>query len=577
MLMPYMDEIQSSRDMVTAFRGYNHNDVISVNEFYDMQNMTVDFYPAISVRSPRKEIRILTKCNGIFAKGCLYFVDGTGFYGNDGNNGETVLRGSVTDSEKQFASMGAYLLIWPDKVFYNVTTHEFGDLEKSWTAGAEVLVSYTLVKYDPVSKTTSDYTEDIHVGPAAPEDPEDGEYWQDTSSTPQVLKRWSKSSAAWVSVPTTYVKVSAPGIGVGFSRYDGVKLSGSTNETFNATFVLQDVGENYITVIGLIDASFTQLGGLSVKREIPELDFITEANNRLWGCSSANHEIYACKLGDPFNWNCFEGISTDSYVATIGSDGDFTGAVTHMGYVLFFKEDMVHRIYGSKPANYQLSDVALQGVERGSEKSLQIVNSTLFYKSQSGIMIYDGGFPECISEALGPVLHSNAVAGVVGNKYYVSMQSATGTWNLFVFDTRKGVWTREDDMQALAFASVDGKLHFVDANYTLYTVTGSDSDEAIEWFLESGDFGDTTPDNKYISKLQLKLEMAPEAVLNLYIQYDSSGTWEQVGNEIGVSKKQIFTLPIIPRRCDHMRIKISGSGFIKLYSISKVMEQGSEL
>ena len=30
---------------------------------------------------------------------------------------------------------------------------------------------------------------------------------------------------------------------------------------------------------------------------IPKMDFITEHNNRLWGCSSANREIYCSKLG----------------------------------------------------------------------------------------------------------------------------------------------------------------------------------------------------------------------------------------------------------------------------------------
>lgn len=34
------------------------------------------------------------------------------------------------------------------------------------------------------------------------------------------------------------------------------------------------------------------------------------------------------------NWNCFEGIATDSYAASVGSDGDFTGCIGHMGYRL---------------------------------------------------------------------------------------------------------------------------------------------------------------------------------------------------------------------------------------------------
>ena len=34
---------------------------------------------------------------------------------------------------------------------------------------------------------------------------------------------------------------------------------------------------------------------------------------------------------------------------TVGSDGPFTGAATCMGYALFFKENTLHKLYGSKP------------------------------------------------------------------------------------------------------------------------------------------------------------------------------------------------------------------------------------
>ena len=69
----------------------------------------------------------------------------------------------------------------------------------------------------------------------------------------------------------------------------------------------------------------------SPRRSVPEMDFVIESGNRLWGCKygvvdgKAVNEIYASKLGDFKNWNCYAGRSTDSYVATRGSDGPFTG------------------------------------------------------------------------------------------------------------------------------------------------------------------------------------------------------------------------------------------------------------
>ena len=37
-----------------------------------------------------------------------------------------------------------------------------------------------------------------------------------------------------------------------------------------------------------------------------------------------------------------------------------------------------------------------------------------------------------------------------------------------------------------------------------------------------------------------------------------------------------FSVPIRPKRCDHMKLKIVGKGDAKIYSITKTIEQGSE-
>ena len=79
---------------------------------------------------------------------------------------------------------------------------------------------------------------------------------------------------------------------------------------------------------------------VQLERRVPDLDFVTECDNRVWGCSSRENVIYACKLGDPTNWFSYRGIAADSYAVTVGSDGAFTGAATCMGYALFFKENI---------------------------------------------------------------------------------------------------------------------------------------------------------------------------------------------------------------------------------------------
>ena len=68
----------------------------------------------------------------------------------------------------------------------------------------------------------------------------------------------------------------------------------------------------------------------------------------------------------------------------------------------------------------------------------------------------------------------------------------------------------------------------------------------------------------------------PGSRVTVCVQYDSSGIWEQK-RTLTAGTRRTFTIPLIPHRCDHMKLRISGTGSCKIFSISKEIEQGSEL
>ena len=72
----------------------------------------------------------------------------------------------------------------------------------------------------------------------------------------------------------------------------------------------------------------------------------------------------------------------------------------------------------------------------------------------------------------------------------------------------------------------------------------------------------------------MKLEAGARAAL--YIEYDSSGKWELQGEMQGAERTRTFLTPVIPRRCDHMRLKIVGRGDVKLYSIARLLTMGGD-
>lgn len=586
---PKLSVRDTERQMVDVFKGYNHNLRISDGEFFNMENLTSDFYPVLSPRRKRGVFDTLEHPGGLIAKDSLCHVDGSCF----------VINGYPVDlelskGEKSLISMGAYVIIMPDKKYVNTADlTDYGSIEANFQSSQPV--SFELCRVDG-EKYIADF-----VQATEPADPGTMELWLDTSVTPNMLRQWSETSGMWVDIATTYIKITSPGLGKVFSQYDGVTISGLTGEladengdTLSDTEQLAEMegaavvwnkGDDYIVVTGLLNRATTVTNSITFAREMPYMDYVVESGNRLWGCrygiarnGDVVNELYASKLGDFKNWNCFMGISSDSYAVSLGTDGKFTGAITHLGYPVFFKENCLHKVYGTQPSNFQVQDTACRGVQEGCHKSLAIVNETLFYKARSGICAYDGSLPTEVSYQLGDVRYGQAVAGAHGNKYYVSMVDSTGEWHLFVYDASKGLWHREDHFHAMCFCSCRDEMYAIDADTGRIMAlcgTGEAEDKKLRWMAETGNLALNSPDAKYVTRLTIRMMLEIGAKADVYIQYDMNGLWQQLYSLHGTSLRS-FSIPVMPRRCDHMKLKIVGEGMAKLYAITKTIEQGSD-
>ena len=66
------------------------------------------------------------------------------------------------------------------------------------------------------------------------------------------------------------------------------------------------------------------------------------------------------------------------------------------------------------------------------------------------------------------------------------------------------------------------------------------------------------------------------AAVRMELQYDSSGVWEPAGEIAGRGMAASFVVPIIPRRCDHLQLRLSGEGEFKLFSLTRILEKGGD-
>ena len=553
---PQLTPIPTETAFVDAFRGYNCNSRIGPGEFTHMENLSSDGYPVLQPRKKRGLYANPASPQGLIAKEVLCYVDGTDFVIGT----ERIPMGLSTAHEhnpKQLISMGAYVLIFPDKKYINTAAPEDrGHMEARFSAEEA-----TLIPCDGEgAERTATFTQ-----AQTPENPQNGDYWLDTGTQPHSLKQYSAATQMWTFIESTFLKLTAPGIGADFSRGDGVTLRGLP-EGVATSAVIQARGEDFLVIPGLLTEEKTLETPVTVQRTLPDMDFVVESGNRLWGCRYGTDDtgqtvnrLYASKLGDFRNWNCFQSISTDSYYVNLGSDGPFTGAVNYLGSPLFFKENCLHRIFGTQPSDFSVQDTPCRGVQPGCHRSLAIVGETLFYKSRSGVFAFDGSLPRLASYALGNAGYSEAVGGSHGAKYYSSMAGETGH-HLFVYDTARSLWHREDGLKVTAFASHGGELYAIDGSKNrILALLGSAEpvEDRVHFLAQTGELGLSGPEMKYISRITLRLFLAPGSRLEIDAQYDGEDRWEPLA-VIHQSDLRSFTVPIRPRRCDFLRLRFRG-------------------
>lgn len=349
---------------------------------------------------------------------------------------------------------------------------------------------------------------------------------------------------------------------------DVVKLSGNVERE---GVKIESVSDYSITFTGE-DFGSGSWSDVKIERVVPDLDFICESENRLWGVD-AEGTIHASALGDPTNFNDFSGVSTDSYSVAVGTDGDFTGCVAYSGSVLFFKENVLHKVIGSYPAEYAIYTYSIPGIQAGCEKSAVVINEVLYYKGRNGVYAYTGGTPVNIGRAFGTRRFEEAVGGTDGARYYLSMKEEGGGWGLWVYDPSTGLWIQEDETQVTDFIEFPDRLEFLSGN-KVYGVSGS-GEGRFPWAAQFAPFYDGTQNRKRHNKLLVRLELSAGAWAQIEVRRDS-GLWTKVWKQTG-RRRNSYLVPVLPLRCDSFEVRVSGEGGCILRGLTWQYAVGSEV
>ena len=605
--------VQNSRTLLRAFGGLNETYGCTEAEYSAGVNFSARDFPALSTRKPRQKLRALTSLNGMYHLNGLLTVSGRELvYTPDDPDKETVrCPDAVTDSRKTLVGLGTRVLIFPDKLAFDTAEGTLTKLGAKWSAEGKS------VRFAPCDAEGKTYTVNSY-GKNEPEKPEDGELFLKVEDTDHpwradgTLEVYSAASGSWTAVPLDYCRITAPGTETLFAQWDTVTLQGTAaagqwekldgdhivyellekglrvqavpkGNYFYGTLVQNADSAQWTSLDGKETRTLTGCGTVQLERRVPDLDFVTECDNRVWGCSSRENVIYGCKLGDPTNWFSYRGIAADSYAVTVGSDGAFTGAATCMGYALFFKENTLHKLYGSKPSDFQLTSLRCRGVAKNASRSLCVLNETLYYLSPDGVMAWDGSIPTKVSTALDASRLANvqsAVGGALDGRYYLHVSRAAGEQTearLLVYDTERGLWHQED-VCSYEMTSTGGQLYLWDGQALWAADPSREPDwqntegveQSVPFELVTGDIGMDGTEQRYLSRLTLRLDTACFSTVEVAVSFDG-GPWETVANLAAQNSCRSYELPFVPRRHSTLRLRLRGSGQITLRSLAKTL------
>jgi len=541
----------------TAFAGVDYRYGAGNGAIVEELGCSSAYYPALSSRpaARRMDAGIVGHPNGMtvfggepngasYSGGHHFICDGNNVLRNGIRPGmELTTDTAMLDTPRTMVGMGKKLIVFPDKLMLD-TYYWLQDHVKPLEASAEgVSVSFT-----------------------------NGSYAGEGAEANTITA--ASASYDW---------------GERFAVGDGLTISGAPYAAWNGTFIVREIEGNELR---FYEHTFDPPEGvtlpvtatITVKRTVPDMDFVCEQGNRLWGCKGDT--IYCSKLGDPTNWNVFDGISTDAWSVETGSPGGFTGCCSFLGYPIFFKADQIYKVYGTRPENFELVGGPAMGVRPGCGKSLAIVGDVLYYVSRVGVTAYTGGLPRQATELFGDIRLADAVGGSDGRRYYLTARDArTSVWSQWVYDTQTGLLSREEeawrpewdeegavpphaDYRMVAYGYYNGGiLKLMRSGESTYTGEDRHTEDVDPTYCmaEFGDWDYLSISRSgafaalYPVRLWVRISAAAGATVRISVRYDC-GEWEEAASFAGEGERKDTYMPVPVRRCRRYALKLEITG-----------------
>ena len=305
--------------------------------------------------------------------------------------------------------------------------------------------------------------------------------------------------------------------------------------------------------------------GVTLKKRTRVFDNIAVHQGRLWGSIPSGNQIYASSSDDIFSFSSDDILN--KFGARLPSDtgGSFTSICPYNNDLICFKNDSITVVSGTNPVNYNTNTI--NGIGCISPKSAIATPNGIIFLSYNGFYLYNGSVPQMISAKLNTE-YVSAVAGYDGISYYASAMKSDGIRELLTYNTRYGLWHKQDNFSAVGFFRFKNE-YFVADEHALHKMNSAVPDE---WWAEFVCMHDNKFDNKGVNEIWIRAEITDGA--KLWIE-TATGRSEFVKHKIiSESGLHVFQCPIRIIMDTDYKIKICGQGKVVIYEIEVRKPEG---
>ena len=634
----------------STFGGLNRTPGVGDGEFADDNNMTSDGYPALSSRDPYGLYKVYDSARAMRQVPLIAWNDGLVelvadedpneydhlYYKGEkidayhdaslsryGFNPPPIIAGRPAE-HREAVCFNKMVIFLPYMTYFDTSDLSCGKLYNVRNFGVGAVLC-------PVFEDGNYILAASVVGQDFPQAASAGLPTASGQDLRTIAGRWDdddRNGAEWVYQTNFKFRIdypasgSYPSIDSGFDVGDVVDVQTMTVEVggsdvelgLGTQFRIDELGEGYIVIsagafdsvafAGLMQKCIAAVPGttrkksvtlkhLMIARNVPTLAFACVQNNRIFGCDTTGHEIYACYQGDPFVWYNYGDSDLSAWTATVGTPGVWSGCAAYEYRVLFFKHDRIHVLAGSYPSAFSLSDVETPGAWssfgtlddvhtfiEGCTDGIPITVSggAVWYGGTDGIYRWYGGQATRISAKLGEGRYYFYDAFSAGGKIYftVWLPGEIGIKTV-VYDPRRDIWHKIACLATTSHVERDGGALCLSGNCIYAIGLSEPRTEAgpIAWSVETGPLVGIDPDYRYISKIQIVADFGAESELVVDLMYDEDGLWHRYSTLFPMQRR-VRLIPVTPRRCGSCRMRISGLGKVTIFSVSYCDDRSSE-